>query len=64
MKKVLKKDLVTSIRKEIKEKTCTFYCRGVKISNKKFALEEAKRLGFPTVGRYIDAMIDSRKGAK
>jgi hypothetical protein len=44
-----------------KPKTCTFYCRGVQVKNKKFATDESKRLRFATIGKYIDALIEYRR---
>lgn len=46
-----------------KEQTCTFYCRGVKTKNKNFALSEARRLRFSTIGKYIDALLEYRRSA-
>lgn len=47
-----------------KDQTCTFYCRGVKTKNKNFALAEAKRLRYSTIGKYIDALLEYRRTLK
>lgn len=57
-----KDDLHTDLKSPSrKEQTCTFYCRGVKTKNKNFALTEAKRLRFSTIGKYIDALLEYRR---
>lgn len=57
-----KKELETILdTKPRKEQTCTFYCRGVTVKNKNFALAEIKRLRYRTIGKYIDALLEYRR---
>jgi hypothetical protein len=47
--------------KTVPPKTCTFYCRGIEIRNRKFALDEVKKLRFASIGKYIDALLEWRR---
>jgi len=55
--------IIKKIPKEDTKPICTFYCRNVKVENRDFAIVEAEQLGYKTLGRYIDAMLDSRREA-
>jgi hypothetical protein len=57
-----KEELETKLEtKPRKEQTCTFYCRGVTVRNKNFALAEIKKLRYRTIGKYIDALLEYRR---